>query len=141
MTFVNPIGILVGVLAAYLVNALWFGPKTFYPLWMEALKKPIPTVEERDTSAKNALKLFGGTFAGQLAQGVVLAIIISVAKTADGTVGILTSAGIGLGVGVIAAGASLGHRLFAQHGFKAWAIEVGADILGLVVMGAIIGAF
>ena len=46
-----------------------------------------------------------------------------------------------LGLGVLAAGASLGHRLFAYQGFKVWIIEVSADIIGLVLMGLVIGLF
>ena len=133
----NFLAIILGVLAAYVFNAIWFGPKTFYPVWARALGRNIPAESERDTSAKNSVRLFGGTFAGQFATGIVLAIIIGLIDNADA----LTGAGVGLGVGVIAAGASLGHRLFAFQGFKVWFIEVSADVIGLVLMGLIIGAF
>jgi len=133
----NFLAIFLGVLAAYVFNAIWFGPKTFYPMWFRALGKPEPRREDADMSAKNQIKLFGGTFAGALAQGVVLSIVISLIPNATGFDGALA----GLGLGVLAAGASLGHRLFAYQGFKVWIIEVSADIIGLVLMGLVIGLF
>lgn len=133
----NFLAIFLGVLAAFVFNAIWFGPKTFYPAWMKAMGKPIPKREDADMSAKNQIKLFGGTFAGWLAQGIVLAIVIGLVPDSDWSTGVL----VGLGLGVVSAGASLGHRLFANQGFKVWIIEVSADAIGLAIAGAIIGAF
>ena len=88
-------------------------------------------------SAKNQVQLFGGTFAGQLAAVIVLAVVIGLVPDADWLVGGLA----GLGVGVVAAGSSLGHRLFSYQGFKVWLIEVSADVIGLALAGLVIGAF
>lgn len=49
--------------------------------------------------------------------------------------GLLTGAGVGLG---LAAAPALGHRIFSGQGLKVWAIEVGADIAGLALMGAVL---
>ena len=133
----NFLAIFLGVLAAYVFNAIWFGPKTFYPMWIRALGKPEPRSEDRDTSAKTAIKLFGGTFAGWLTLGIVAAIVISLIPNATGLDGAL----VGLGLGIVAAGSSLGHRLFANQGFKVWIIEVSADIIGLMLIGVVIGLF
>jgi hypothetical protein len=83
------------------------------------------------------VRLFGGTLAGQLASGVVVAMVIGLIPNADAWTGAL----VGLAVGVVAAGSSLGHRLFAFQGFKVWFIEVSADVIGLILMGLVIGAF
>jgi len=133
----NFLAIFLGVLAAYVFNAIWFGPKTFYPMWIRALGKPEPRREDADMSAKNQIKLFGGTFAGWLALGVVADIVINLIPNATGVDGAL----VGLGLGVVAAGSSLGHRLFANQGFKVWIIEVSADVIGLVLIGLVIGLF
>lgn len=133
----NPLAIALGFLAAFIFNAIWFGPKTFYPMWFKALGKPQPERTEANMSAKNQVQLFGGTFAGQLAAVIVLAVVIGLVPDADWLVGALA----GLGVGVVAAGSSLGHRLFSYQGFKVWFIEVGADIIGLALAGLVIGAF
>ncbi len=133
----NPLAIALGFVAAFIFNAIWFGPKTFYPAWLKALGKPMPKREEVDMSAKGQIALFGGTFAGQLAAVIVLAVVIGLIPDADWSVGALA----GVGVGVVAAGSSLGHRLFSYQGFKVWIIEVSADVIGLALAGAVIGAF
>jgi len=133
----NLVAIALGFLAAFIFNAIWFGPKTFYPAWFKALGKPMPKREEVNMSAKGQIALFGGTFAGQLASVLVLAVVIGLVPGADWSIGALT----GLGLGVVAAGSSLGHRLFSYQGFKVWIIEVAADVIGLMLAGAIIGAF
>jgi hypothetical protein len=132
----NLVAIALGFLAAFIFNAIWFGPKTFYPAWFKALGKPMPKREEVNMSAKGQIALFGGTFAGQLASVLVLAVVIGLVPGADWSIGALT----GLGLGVVAAGSSLGHRLFSYQGFKVWIIEVAADVIGLMLAGAIIGA-
>lgn len=133
----NFLAIILGLLAAYVFNAIWFGPKTFYPAWIRALGKPEPRREDADMRVSTQIRLFGGTFAGQLAAVVVLAVVLGLVPEADWAVGALA----GAGMGVVAAGASLGHRLFAQQGFKVWIIEVSADVIGLAIAGAVIGAF
>ena len=45
---------------------------------------------------------------------------------------------VGLLVGVAVIGAALGHRLFGGHGWKVWLLESGADLLVIVVMGAVL---
>jgi len=133
----NFLAIILGVLAAYVFNAIWFGPKTFYSMWIKSMGREMPKREEMDMSAKAQIKLFGGTLAGQLAVGVVVALVIGLIPDCDAWTGAL----VGLGLGVVAAGASLGHRLFAYHGGKTWIIEVSGDIIGIILMGLVIGAF
>lgn len=134
---INFLAILLGVLAAYIFNAIWFGPKTFYPMWIKSMGREMPKREEIDMSAKGQVALFGGTFAGQLAAVIVLGVVVGLVPNADWSVGALA----GLGLGIVAAGSSLGHRLFSYQGFKVWIIEVSADVLGLAIAGAVIGAF
>jgi hypothetical protein len=85
------------------------------------------------------LRLFGGSFAAALAQSVVLTCAISVAAQ-DSQFDVVTGGIFGFAFGVIAAGASLAHRLFGQQGFKVWIIEVGADVVALVAAGLVIAA-
>ncbi|MEY4320966.1 MAG: hypothetical protein RLZZ471_907, partial [Actinomycetota bacterium] len=82
----NPLAIALGFLAAFVFNAIWFGPKTFYPMWFKALGKPMPKREEVNMSAKGQIALFGGTFAGQLAAVIVLAVVIGLVPDADWSV-------------------------------------------------------
>ena len=136
---INWLALALGTVAIFFVNAIWFGPKTFYPVWWKAMGKEMTNPEDQDTSPKTMLRLFGGSFAAALAQAIVLLVLVSFASTQPGFA-ISVGAAIGLALGVVAAGASLAHRLFGQQGFKVWIIEVGADVLALVIAGAIIAA-
>jgi hypothetical protein len=135
---INWLAVVVATIAAFVVGFVWFGPKTFFPVWWRALGRegepggmgiPMPVV-------------FGLTVLASLVQAVVLALVIGAVRSAGVDVGLAGGLLIGLLMGVgFAAATSLGHRLFAGQGLVVWAIEVGGDIAALVVMGAVIGAW
>lgn len=58
----------------------------------------------------------------------------------DNAMSAVGGAGWGLIAGLLVAAASLGHRLFAGHGYRVWLIEVGNDVVNCVIAGAILGA-
>jgi hypothetical protein len=132
---VNWLAVALGTLAIFMIQAIWFGPKTFYPLWWKAMGKEPTKPEDQDTSVKGMIRLFGSSFAAALAQTAVLYVVIF-----GSGLPVIGGALAGFGLGVLAAAASLPHRLFGQQGFKVWIIEVGADVLGLVAAGAILAA-
>ncbi len=130
---VNWLGVLLAFLAGFVASFIWFGPKTFYTLWWKAMGKN----PAEQPGSSNMGVVFGLTAAGTFASALVMEVLVDATHTA----GLADGAILGLVVGIgIAAAASLGHRLFAGHGLKVWAIEVGSDILNLVLMGAILGA-
>ena len=130
---INWLALALGTLAIFTIQAIWFGPKTFYPVWWKAMGKEPIKPEDQDTSVRGMVRLFGSSFAAALAQAAVLYVLIfgSDLNVAGGALA-------GFGLGVVAAAASLAHRLFGQQGFKVWIIEVGADVLGLIAAGAIL---
>ena len=132
---VNWLAVALGTLAIFMIQAIWFGPKTFYPVWWKAMGKTPTKPEDQDTSVKGMVRLFGSSFAAALAQTAVLYVLIF-----GSGLPVIGGALAGFGLGVVAAAASLPHRLFGQQGFKVWIIEVGADVLGLVVAGAILAS-
>ncbi len=139
MTFptLNYLSIILATVAAFVVGFIWFGPKTFFPIWWRALgREGKPGFE-----GQNMGMVFGLTVLGAFVQAFSLAVVIAWAEASDHDITLATGALIGLCIGVgIAAASSLSHRLFAGQGLKVWAIEVGGDIVSLTVMGAIIGA-
>lgn len=143
---INWLAVFVASLSTFAIGAIWFGPKTFYPRWIRALGREVPT-ERIEMKGSETFAMFFGTYLGGFAQAATLGFVIAIARS-QGAVDALSGAGFGflLAVGVGAA-ASLGHRLFGQanfkvfQGFKVWAIEVGADVLALTIAGAIIGAW
>ena len=136
---VNWLAVVVSAIAAFGVGAIWFGPKTFYPLWWKAIGR---STEDTPQASGSMAVTFGLIGVAVLVQAVVLALIIGVLRSNGTDVGLVLGAVTGLIVGVgFAATTSLGHRLMSGQGFVVWAIEAGGDIAALVVMGGILGAW
>lgn len=141
MTFsgVSIVGILAAFVFSFISGAIWFGPKTFYPVWMRA--KGNSSGQLTAEQNKPAL-LFGGTILGILIQTITLALIINSLQANGAELGAIQGAGIGLALGVgIGMFASLSHRLFSGESLKVWVIETANDALNLTVAGAIIATF
>ena len=141
MTFtgLNIIGVIVAFGFSFVSGAIWFGPKTFYPIWMKG--RGIQS-GQLDTNQNKPVLLFGGTIIGVLTQTLTLALIINSLQHAGTDIGISDGAGIGFALGVgIAMFASLSHRLFGGDTLKVWIIETANDALNLTVAGAIIAFF
>jgi len=137
MTFsgLNFLGVLVAFVVSFLSGAIWFGPKTFYPIWMKARGV---TSGQLTTTQNKPVILFGGTILGVLMQSLTLGLIInSLGKHTD--IGVVDGAGVGFALGVgIAMFASLSHRLFGGENLKVWIIETANDAINLTIAGAII---
>jgi hypothetical protein len=134
----NWLAVLVATLAAFVAGAVWFGPKTFFPLWWKLMGKG--PGEEPGTG--NMVVLFGSTFVAALVEATAVASVIHFVAATDASFGSLQGGLTGLLLGIgLAAASSLSHRLFAGHGFRVWLIEVGSDVLNLTIMGLILGAW
>ena len=140
MTFsdLNLLGVLVAFFFCFISGAIWFGPKTFYPIWMKARGN---ASGQLTASQNKPALLFGGTIIALLIQTLSLALIInSIGKNVE--LSILDGAGIGLALGVgISMFSSLSHRLFGGESLKVWIIETANDGLNLTIAGAIITFF
>jgi hypothetical protein len=141
MTFtgLNIVGVIVAFGFSFVSGAIWFGPKTFYPIWMKA--RGIQSGQLNSNQNKPVL-LFGGTILGVLVQTLTLALVINSLQHAGAEIGVSQGAGIGFALGVgMAMFASLSHRLFGGETLKVWLIETANDALNLTVAGAIIAYF
>ena len=140
MTFsdLNLVGVVVAFFVSFISGAIWFGPKTFYPVWMRAKGN---ATGQLTTSQNKPVLLFGGTILGVLIQTLTLGLILnSLGKNVD--IGILDGAGIGFALGVgISMFSSLSHRLFGGESLKVWVIETANDAINLTIAGAIIAYF
>ena len=135
----NFIGILVAFFVSFISGAIWFGPKTFYPVWMRAKGNASGQL----TGEQNKpVILFGGTIIGILIQTMTLGLIINSlqANNSDFSVtdGSLVGLALGVGIGMFA---SLSHRVFGGESLKVWIIETANDAINLTIAGAIIAAF
>lgn len=141
MTFsgLNLLGVLLAFVVSFISGAIWFGPKTFYPVWMKA--RGIESGQLNSNQNKPVL-LFGGTIIGVLVQTLTLALIINSLQKYEPNLGILDGAGIGFALGVgISMFSSLSHRLFGGENLKVWIIETANDAINLTIAGVIIAFF
>lgn len=136
----NWLAILSATLVAFVAGAIWFGPKTFFPVWWKLMGKENQTPAAG--SGSNMAVVFGSTFLAALVQAITVAIVVELASAGSADFGPLQGALVGslLGFG-LAAASSLSHRLFAGNGFRVWIIEVGSDIVNLTLMGLVIASF
>jgi Protein of unknown function (DUF1761) len=134
----NWLAIVVGFVVFFIVGAIWFGPKTFYPVWIKAMgAKP-----DEPLGTHGPAFVFGFTALGALVQVVALASVIHFVSLASDPVGGAGGALVGLLLGIgIAAASSLSHRLFSGQGITVWIIEVGGDIASFTLAGLAIGLF
>lgn len=133
------LGIIISFIAVFALNMTYFSPKGLYPAWTRALGQDMQANMEKGASTSMA-PAFTLVTIGLFVQCFTMDWLVQASAALyghDATVvtGLLT--GVGAGVG-LAAAASLGHRVFSGQGVKVWAIEVGADVLGLALMGAIL---
>lgn len=141
MTFtgLNLTGVVIAFVVSFISGAIWFGPKTFYPIWMKARGNASGQL----TSAQNKpAVLFGGTIVGLIIQTITLALVINSLSKHSPDFGAADGALVGFALGVgIAMFASLSHRLFGGENFKVWIIETANDAINLTIAGAIIAYF
>jgi Protein of unknown function (DUF1761) len=139
--------IVVASVVNFGIGAIWFGPKTFYPMWIKLMGREMPT-ETIPMKASDTILMFGGTFVAQVVQVFTLAVIFELVNLA----GVVPTIGDGALIGFLFAlglGAfgSLSHRMFAQadyktlNSIKVWLIEVSQDVVALTAAGLILAAW
>ncbi|MEY3636385.1 MAG: hypothetical protein RL147_814 [Actinomycetota bacterium] len=141
MTFteLNLLGVFIAFFVSFISGAIWFGPKTFYPVWMKA--KGNASGQLTGEQNKPAL-LFGGTIVGILVQTLTLGLVINSLQANNPDFSVANGALVGLALGVgIGMFASLSHRVFGGESLKVWIIETTNDAINLTIAGAIITYF
>jgi len=134
---VNWLAVVVCVVVSMISGSLWYNPRTFFPAWWKVVGK----TEEPGMSGN-----MGMTWVLTVLSSIVQAIAMSLMVTAMGSLmggatlvsGALT--GFMLWLGFIAP-TYLVNKLFAGHGLKIWAIEVGNHLVNFLLFGAILGAW
>lgn len=136
---INVPAVLVSWLVSFISGFVWFGPKTFYPLWWRLMGK---TQNDVPGGGTNMGVTFGSVLIGQLISIVTLALVmnplIELGQVSDALDGALVGLLLGFG---IAGATALGHRMFAGHGAVVWIIESGNDIINLGIAGAILATW
>jgi len=136
---INWLAVVVCVLVSMVSGSLWYNPKTFFPIWWQGIGKT-----EKDVPGTSNMNVtWGLTLLASFVQAVAMAFMVeAMGGMMSGGVTALTGAGTGfmLWLGFIAP-TYLVNKLFAGHGLKIWAIEVGNHLVNLVLFGVILGAW
>lgn len=134
---INFVAVLVAFLINFVIGFIWFGPKTFFPIWWKAIGKT------GDPGASANMKVvFSSTAIAGLVSATGLALVFDLLARTKGEVNLISGLSTGLIVGIfLMAAPALSHRLFAGNGFKVWLLEIGSDVLGFVGMGIALSFF
>ena len=132
------VGVILSFILVFALNMTYFSPKGFYPAWTKALGQDVQRNYENGKSA-NMAPAFTLVTIGLFVQAFAMDWVVQASAALYGhdlslVGGVIAGAAVGIG---LAAAPSLGHRVFSGQGLKVWAIEVGADVLGLALMGAV----
>jgi hypothetical protein len=131
----NAVAIVLATLSSIVVGTIWYQPKVLGNAWLAITGK-----DPNNPSSKPAA--YGGSFVASAITAVVLAIAVDVAAAAFGgsfLLVALTTGGI-LWLGFTATRV-LVHELFESRDLRVWAINVGYELVTILVMAAIIGLF
>jgi len=135
---VNWLAVIVCVVVSMISGSIWYNPKTFFPTWWKGIGK---------TGEPGMQGNMGMTWTLTILSSFVQAVAMSFMVNAmgglmTGGVSAVTGAmtGFMLWLGFIAP-TYLVNKLFAGHGLKIWAIEVGNHLVNFVLFGVILGAW
>lgn len=130
---INWLAVVACVVVSMISGSLWYNPKTFFPAWW----KVVGAGREQP-----GMENMGMTWALTVLSSFVQAVAMSFMVTAMGstTAGSGAMTGFMLWLGFVAP-TYLVNKLFAGHGLKIWAIEVGNHLVNFLLFGAILGAW
>jgi len=137
LSSVNWLAVLVCVVVSMISGSIWYNPKTFFPAWWKGIGKTGEPGMQGNMGMTWAL-----TVLSSFVQAVSMAFMVNaMGKLMGGpTAANGAMSGFMLWLGFIAP-TYLVNKLFAGHGFKVWAIEVGNHLINFVLFGAILGAW
>ena len=132
-SFINWWAVVACVIVSMISGSIWFGPKTFFPVWWKAIGR----TEQDKPGGGNMAVLWGGTVLASFVQVVSVALMINAMGAT--TAGAGAMAGFMLWFGFVAA-TSLTNKLFAGQ-LKAWVLEAGNHLINFLLFGAILAAW
>jgi hypothetical protein len=132
---VNWLAVLVAAAATFAIGALWYSPLLFAKPWMRAHGY---TTERLEQMRKSAGRSYAVSFVSYVVMGVVFSILLSLtgasSAVAGAWVGFLVWLGFAFTIG-------LTRNAFSDEAFAAFAIDVGYQLVYLLVMGSILGGW
>ena len=136
---INWLAVVACVVVSMISGSLWYNPRTFFPAWWKGIGKQEGDVPGMAGSMGVTWAL---TVLSSVVQAVFMALMVNALGSLMGGPNLSTGAitGFLIWLGFVAP-TYLVNKLFAGHGLKVWAIEVGNHLLNFVLFGAILGAW
>jgi hypothetical protein len=136
---INWLAVIVCVVVSMISGSIWYNPKTFFPIWWKGIGK---TGEDTPGGKGSMTVMWGLTVLGSFVQAVFMSLAVIAMGKLSGSATLVSglTTGFLIWLGFIAP-TYLVNKLFAGHGFKVWAIEVGNHLVNFLLFGAILGAW
>ncbi len=129
---VNYLAVLVAAIAHFLLGSVWYSPVMFLRDWVD--DNGFDT--NRKPGINSMLKIFVTSFLMYGAMAIVLATVIGTgAEFKDGV-----NMGLYIGLGLIAT-STAAHYVYENKSLRLFLINAGYGVAGMVIMGAIVGAW
>ncbi len=129
---INWLAVVVCVVVSMISGSLWYNPKTFFPIWWKVVGAG------REPGMENMGMTWTLTVLSSFVQAVAMSFMVAAMGSTNAGSGAMT--GFMLWLGFIAP-TYLVNKLFAGHGLKIWAIEVGNHLVNFLLFGIILGAW
>ena len=129
---INWLAVVAAALSAFIMGGLWYSPILFGKVWLRA-----NGFTDAQVKNFNKARAFGGAFFLALVMSANLAVFLADSKT---TLLWGTAAGALAGIGWVAAGFAV-VALFENRSWSYILVNGGYQIVALVSMGAILGAW
>jgi hypothetical protein len=126
---INWLAVIACVVVSMISGSLWYNPKTFFPMWWKVVG-----AGREQPGMENMGMTWGLTLLSSFVQAVAMSFMINALGALVALIGFM------LWLGFIAP-TYLVNKLFAGHGLKIWAIEIGNHLVNFVLFGAILGAW
>ena len=130
---INWLAVVVCIVVSMISGSLWYNPKTFFPIWWKVVG-----AGREQPGMENMGMTWGLTVLSLFVQAVAMAIMVNALGITTASAG--AAIGFMLCLGFVVP-TNLVNKLFAGHGLKIWAIEVGNHLVNFVLFGAILGAW
>ena len=132
---VNWLAIIVAAIAAFAIGALWYSPALFGRQWMAAHGH---TPEKLAAMQSSMGKTYAYSFMTYVIMAMVIALLVGLTGAGSAAQGIVLAVLAWLGFGFTI---GLNTNLYSDKPAAAFMIDAGYQLIHVIIMGAIIGAW
>ena len=130
---VNWLAVIACVVISMVSGTIWYNPKTFFPMWWKVVG-----AGREQPGMNNMGMTYGLTALASAVQAIAMTFMLNALE--------ISTAGAGAGLGFMLwlgfiAPTYLVNKLFAGHGLKIWAIEIGNHLVNFLLFGALLAVW